>query len=237
MKLLVVEDHPALRELLSAHLQRSGFAVDSAEHGQQALAMLGLCRYDAMLLDLGLPDMDGLAVLAARNSTRNNDLRCIILTACDALEQRVAGLDAGADDYLLKPFEMPELEARLRAVLRRPGPRGDNRLQLGNLSLCLTNRDVLVNRQSVLLPKRELALLEELLRNTPRVVVKDQLEERLYSLNEAVTPNAIEALVSRLRRRLQAAGADSSIETLRGLGYRLTPPQPASSEVKRCPQV
>lgn len=224
MKLLVVEDHPALRELLTTHLQRSGFVVDSAEHGQQALAMLGLCRYDAMLLDLGLPDMDGLALLAARNNTRNNDLPCIILTACDALEQRIAGLDAGADDYLLKPFDMPELEARLRAVLRRPGPRGDKRLQLGNLSLCLTNRDVLVNRHSVLLPKREMALLEELLRNSPRVVVKDHLEERLYSLNEAVTPNAIEALVSRLRRRLQAAGADSSIETLRGLGYRLTPP-------------
>lgn len=226
MKLLVIEDHPSLRDLLSKHLQRSGFVVDVAEHGQQALAMLGLSRYDAMLLDLGLPDMDGLNLLAARNTTRNRDIPCIILTACDALEQRVAGLDAGADDYLLKPFEMPELEARLRAVLRRPGPRSESRLQLGNLSLGRDSRDVLVGARPVLLPKREMALLEELLRNAPRVVVKDHLEERLYSLSEAVTPNAVEALVSRLRRRLQAAGADTSIETLRGLGYRLAPPQP-----------
>lgn len=224
MKLLVVEDHPALRDLLSRHLQRSGFIVDVAEHGQQALAMLGLSHYDAMLLDLGLPDMDGMTLLAARNATRNSDLPCIILTACDGLEQRVAGLNAGADDYLLKPFEMPELEARLRAVLRRPGPRSENRLQLGNLSFCRTSRHVLVGARPVLLPKREMALLEELLRNAPRVVVKDHLEERLYSLDEPVTPNAVEALVSRLRRKLQAAGADSSIETLRGLGYRLAPP-------------
>lgn len=223
MKLLVVEDHPALRDLLLKHLQRSGFVVDVAEHGQQALAMLRLCRYDAMLLDLGLPDMDGLSLLAARDSTRNGDLPCIILTAYDSLERRVAGLDAGADDYLLKPFAMPELEARLRAVLRRAGPRNESCLQLGNLSFFRDSRDVLVGTRPVLLSKRELALLEELLRNAPRVVVKDHLEDRLYSLSEAVTPNAIEALVSRLRRKLVAAGADSGIETLRGLGYRLAP--------------
>lgn len=221
MKLLVVEDHPALRGLLHKHLQRAGFVVDTAEHGRQAQAMLGLSRYDAMILDLGLPDMHGLSLLAARSATRNNDLPCIILTACDALESRVAGLDAGADDYLLKPFEMPELEARLRAVLRRPGMRSERRLRLGNLSLCPDTRDVQVAQRPLLLSKREVALLGELLRSAPRVVIKDHLEERLYSLDAAVTPNAIEALVSRLRRKLQAAGADSSIETLRGLGYRL----------------
>lgn len=223
MKLLVVEDHPALRELLLRHLQRSGFVVDVAEQGREAVAMLALSRYDAMLLDLGLPDMNGLAVLAARSSTRNADLPCIILTACDALEQRIAGLDAGADDYLLKPFELAELEARVRAVLRRPGPRADRRLQLGNLSFCQESRDAHVGSQSLLLSKRELALFEELLRCAPRVVIKDQLEERLYTLSEAVTPNAIEALVSRLRRKLVDAGADSGIETIRGLGYRLAP--------------
>ncbi|WP_312467791.1 response regulator transcription factor [Stutzerimonas nitrititolerans] len=221
MKLLVVEDHPALRGLLHKHLQRAGFVVDTAEHGRQAQAMLGLSRYDAMILDLGLPDMHGLSLLAARSATRNNDLPCIILTACDALESRVAGLDAGADDYLLKPFEMPELEARLRAVLRRPGMRSERRMRLGNLSLCPDTRDVQVAQRPLLLSKREVALLGELLRSAPRVVIKDHLEERLYSLDAAVTPNAIEALVSRLRRKLLAAGADSSIETLRGLGYRL----------------
>lgn len=223
MKLLVVEDHPTLRDLLFRHLQRVGFIVDVAENGRQALAMLELSRYDAMMLDLGLPDMDGLSLLSARAATRNGDLPCIILTACDALEQRVAGLDAGADDYVLKPFDMAELEARLRAVLRRPGPRNGRQLQLGNLSFCQESRDIRIAAQPLLLSKREMALLEELLRNAPRVVIKDHLEERLYSLCEAVTPNAIEALVSRLRRKLLDAGADSSIETLRGLGYRLAP--------------
>ncbi|PCC98124.1 response regulator transcription factor [Halopseudomonas pelagia] len=223
MKLLVVEDHPALRELLSRHMARSGFVVDVAEDGRQALAMLELSRYDAMILDLGLPDMDGLDLLAARRSTRNPDLPCIILTACDALNSRVAGLDAGADDYMLKPFDMPELEARLRAVLRRAGPRREAYINLGNLSFRQTDRALLVDQRPLLLPKRELALLEELLRNAPRVVIKDRLEERLYSMHEAVTLNAIEALVSRLRRKLNAAGANSSIETLRGLGYRLAP--------------
>src|SRR5690606_4026486 len=183
MKLLVVEDHPALRGLLHKHLQRAGFVVDTAEHGRQAQAMLGLSRYDAMILDLGLPDMHGLSLLAARSATRNNDLPCIILTACDALESRVAGLDAGADDYLLKPFEMPELEARLRAVLRRPGMRSERRLRLGNLSLCPDTRDVQVAQRPLLLSKREVGLLGELLRSAPRVVIKDYLEERLYSLD------------------------------------------------------
>ncbi|MCQ4289354.1 response regulator transcription factor [Pseudomonas stutzeri] len=223
MKLLVVEDHSVLRGLLVKHLERAGFVVDAAEHGREAQAMLGLSRYDAMILDLGLPDMDGLSLLAARAATLNGDLPCIILTACDALESRVAGLDAGADDYLLKPFEMAELEARLRAVLRRPGTRSARSLQLGNLSLCLDSRCVQVAQCPLILSKREMALLGELLRSAPRVVIKDHLEERLYSLDAAVTPNAIEALVSRLRRKLMAAGADSSIETLRGLGYRLTP--------------
>ncbi len=226
MKLLVVEDHSVLRGLLVKHLERAGCVVDAAEHGREAQAMLGLSRYDAMILDLGLPDMDGLSLLAARASTLNSDLPCIILTACDALESRVAGLDAGADDYLLKPFEMAELEARLRAVLRRPGTRSARNLQLGNLSLCLDTRCVQVAQHPLILSKREVALLGELLRNAPRVVIKDHLEERLYSLDTAVTPNAIEALISRLRRKLMSAGADSSIETLRGLGYRLIPSAP-----------
>ncbi|ONM43086.1 two-component system response regulator [Halopseudomonas pachastrellae] len=222
MKLLIVEDHPSLRDLLARHLRRSGFVVDAAEDGKAALAMLELSQYDAMLLDLGLPDMDGLQLLSLRSRSRNPHLPCLILTARDALHSRIAGLDAGADDYLLKPFEMGELEARLRAVLRRAGPRPDTRLYIGNLSFCEQHRDVQVDARPLVLPKRELALLEELLRSAPRVVVKDHLEERLYALDQAVTPNAIEAAVSRLRRKLAKAGADASIETLRGLGYRLT---------------
>ncbi|MDN7139286.1 response regulator transcription factor [Pseudomonas sp. JQ170] len=223
MKVLVVEDHEALRGLLVDHLVQAGFAVDAAASGREALAWLELGSYDAMLLDLGLPDMDGMALLDKRRGTANADLPCIVLTARDALHSRVAGLNAGADDYILKPFDMQELEARLRAVLRRPGSRVDTVMRCGNLVLQPQTRHMSVdgNAEVVLLARREAMLLEEMLRIVPGIVIKERLEERLYAFNEPVTPNAIEALVSRLRRKLACAGADSRIDTVRGLGYRL----------------
>lgn len=230
MKVLVVEDHQALRKLVVGHLVRAGFVVDAAAHGRAARTLLGLSVYDAMILDLGLPDMDGMTLLQARNATANSGLPCLILTARDALESRLAGLNAGADDYILKPFEMAELEARLRAVLRRPGGRLDTLLRCGNLAFEPERRHMTVADHVVELARREAALLEELLRATPRVVIKDRLEERLYALDQPATSNAIEALVSRLRRKLTASGAHCRIETVRGLGYRLketgaAPPQ------------
>ncbi|MNJ37475.1 Transcriptional regulatory protein QseB [compost metagenome] len=223
MKVLVVEDHEALRGLLVDHLVQAGFAVDAAASGREALAWLELGSYDAMLLDLGLPDMDGMVLLDKRRGTANADLPCIVLTARDALHSRVAGLNAGADDYILKPFDMQELEARLRAVLRRPGSRVDTVMRCGNLVLQPQTRHMSVdgNAEVVLLARREAMLLEEMLRIVPGIVIKERLEERLYAFNEPVTPNAIEALVSRLRRKLACAGADSRIDTVRGLGYRL----------------
>lgn len=223
MKVLVVEDHPALRSLLVEHLLQVGFAVDGAECGREAQALLEVVSYDAMILDLGLPDMDGMVLLEKRRHTVNADLPCIILTARDAVQSRVDGLNTGADDYILKPFDMLELEARLRAVLRRPGSRMSTRLRCGNLMLEPETRLMSVEGQSdpVALARREAMLLEELLRITPRIVIKERLEERLYAFNEPVTLNAIEALVSRLRRKLASAGANSRIDTVRGLGYRL----------------
>lgn len=223
MKVLVVEDHPALRSLLVEHLLQAGFAVDGAECGREAQALLEVVSYDTMILDLGLPDMDGMVLLEKRRHTVNADLPCIILTARDAVQSRVDGLNTGADDYILKPFDMLELEARLRAVLRRPGSRMNTRLRCGNLMLEPETRLMSVEGQSdpVALARREAMLLEELLRITPRIVIKERLEERLYAFNEPVTLNAIEALVSRLRRKLASAGANSRIDTVRGLGYRL----------------
>ena len=157
MKVLVVEDHPALRSLLVEHLLQAGFAVDGAECGREAQALLEVVSYDAMILDLGLPDMDGMVLLEKRRHTVNADLPCIILTARDAVQSRVDGLNTGADDYILKPFDMLELEARLRAVLRRPGSRMNTRLRCGNLMLEPETRLMSVEGQSdpVALARRE----------------------------------------------------------------------------------
>ena len=175
-----------------------------------------------MVLDLGLPDMDGMELLARRGGAR-----CLILTARDALEDRLKGLDLGADDYVLKPFEMAELEARVRAVLRRADNAAAPVLRCGTLCFDTRSRHAAAGERPIQLSRREGMLLEELLRSSPRVVIKDVLEERLYSFEEEVTPNALEAVVSRLRRKLRESGADCRMETVRGLGYRMSP---ASSE-------
>jgi len=220
MKLLIVDDHGPLRGLLAEHMERSGFVVDQAGSGRQALDAMAVARYDAMVLDMGLPDMDGIEVLTARNAGRNGPVPCIVLTARDALESKIAGLNAGADDYVLKPVDVAELEARIRAVLRRSS-HGFIALAQGNLSYEPQSRHATIGGVALQLPRREAMLLEELLRSAPRLVIKDVLEERLYAHSEGVTLNAIEALVSRLRRKLEAAGASVRIETVRGLGYRL----------------
>lgn len=220
MKILVVEDLLPLQELLAGHLKRCGFVVDMAQNGEDGIQALQATRYDALILDLGLPDMDGMQVLMARTSTQHGPTPCIILSARDALQSRIACLNAGADDYVLKPFDMPELEARLRAVLRRSG-NVFHQISHGNLKFEPDTRHAVVAGKVLDLTRREAMLLEEMLRVAPRIVVKDILEERLYSFRESVTLNAIEALVSRLRRKLAAAGADIGIDTVRGVGYRI----------------
>lgn len=220
MKILVVDDHRPLRELLSSHMNRCGFIVDVASTGEEAIQAMRCARYDAIILDLGLPDMDGTDVLLARDASPGGPTPCIVLTARDAVESRIAGLNAGADDYVLKPFAVPELEARLRAVLRRSG-QVFHTLAQGNLSFEPATRHAVVADKVLDLPRRESMLLEEMLRSAPRIAVKDHLEERLYNHDESITLNAIEALVSRLRRKLSAAGANVRIDTVRGIGYRI----------------
>ena len=221
LRILLIEDHPALREMIGEHLTRRGFALDAVERGAEAVAAVGEVSYDAVILDLGLPDIDGMEVLATLRERTGGDLPAVIVTARDALDDRVRGLNAGADDYLVKPFALVELEARLRAVLRRPGGRSGPVRVCGRLVFDTSSRAATVGGIPLDLPRREAALLEELLRAVGRVVVKDTLEERLYGSDESVTPNALEAATSRLRRRLSEAGAGVRIETKRGIGYRL----------------
>src|SRR5215813_11314946 len=221
MKVLLVEDHPAMREMISDHLVERGFTVDAFGCAEDAYAALAVASYDALVLDLGLPDADGMQLLKEVRACTVRDLPTLIVTARDALDDRTRGLNAGADDYIVKPFELVELEARLRAVLRRPGVREDIVLSYGTLALDTVSREASVKGVLLDLSRREAALLEELLRAAGRIVVKDTLEDRLYALDRSVTDNALEAIVSRLRKKLAAAHAGVRIDTKRGVGYRL----------------
>jgi two-component system OmpR family response regulator len=221
MKILLVEDHAPMREMIADHLVERGFAIEAVGWGKDALAIAEIISYDAVILDLGLPDIDGIEVLKALRDQSGTGLPVLILTARDAVEDRVHGLNSGADDYLVKPFDLTELEARLRAVLRRPGPRRGKVYALGKLSFDTVSREAKVDAALVDLTRREAALLEELLRTAGQVIVKDRLEDRLYALDDAGSTNALEAAVSRLRKKLAAAGAALRIETKRGIGYRI----------------
>jgi two-component system, OmpR family, response regulator QseB len=221
MRVLLVEDHPALREMIASHLARRGFAVDAVPCAKDAYAALAVVAYDGLVLDLGLPDADGMTVLSEARARTAGTLPVLLVTARDALEDRVRGLNAGADDYIVKPFELLELEARLRAVLRRPGTRDELALCCGRLAFDPASRQATVGGVVLDLTRRETDLLEELLRAAERVVVKDVLEDRMYSFGEPVTANALEAAVSRLRKRLASTEAGVRVETKRGIGYRL----------------
>jgi len=174
-----------------------------------------------VILDLGLPDMDGLDVLRALRAEPSAQVPALILTARDSVEDRIGGLDAGADDYILKPFDVAELEARLRAVLRRPGLRQACIYSFGDLSFDTATRTARRKAQTIDLTRREQALFEELVRAGERIVVRDLLTERLYGFEDDVSANALEATVSRLRRKLAGEGSTTHIETIRGIGYRL----------------
>lgn len=221
MRVLLVEDHRAMREIIAGHLRGRGFAVDAVQRGEDALAATAAAGYDAVILDLGLPDMDGIEVLRRLRAGRLADLPALILTARDGIADRIGGLDAGADDYILKPFDLAELEARLRAVLRRPGARRDPPCRYGDLSFDPASRSATAADIDLDLTRREASLLDELIRAAGRIVVRDALEDRLYGFDDDVSGNALEAVVSRLRRKLATAGSTVRIETSRGIGYRL----------------
>jgi len=220
MRLLIIEDERRIADLVAAALKQAGFTVDAVGTVADAAAALPVNAYDGVVLDLGLPDGDGLRLLT--------DLRCrpesppvLVLTARDTVEDRVAGLDAGADDYLVKPFAMVELVARMKALLRRPGGPLGVRLEAGNVALDTIGRDVQVCGQVVPLARQEIAILEHLMRRLGRVVPKAVLEEKLYGMGEELESNAIPVHVHHLRRKLMEAEASCAIHTVRGIGYFL----------------
>lgn len=218
MNLLLAEDDVILADALSAQLRRAGFEVELASNGAVAEYLLLKQPFDAAILDLGLPLVDGLTVLRrVRESQRS--VPVLVLTALDSLDDRVAGLNAGADDYLTKPFDFPELEARLHALMRRTRPIQSS-TSMGQLRLDLDARRATVRSEVIELSPREWSLLELLLSQRDRVVTKDQIGQ-LWSLDrsEANTPSSIEVYIHRLRRKLEQSGV--AIRTVRGLGYLL----------------
>jgi two-component system response regulator QseB len=218
-RILVVEDNERLAGLIAEGLGTQGFHCDQAHGLADADAALAAATFDAIVLDLGLPDGDGEHWLRARPSA--GDPPALILTARGGLEDRVRGLDAGADDYLVKPFAIDELAARLRAMLRRPGRRSETMLRVGEIAYDGATRIASIAGNKLDLARREADLLELLMRRAGQVVRRQAIEDALYRFDEAVTPNAIEAIVSRLRRKLDEGGAAGRLHTVRGVGYLL----------------
>ncbi len=219
MRLLLVEDDLELANGLVNTLAQSDYLTDAVHSGQDAVAACATFTYQLVILDLGLPDEDGISVL---QRLRQQGLRApvLILTARDDLKDRIRGLDAGADDYLTKPFEFGELEARLRALLRR-GQSNAGMQHFGEIEFDAVSRFALVRGNELELTARELAVLEMLMLRPGKVVSKQQMLDSLYSWEHEASPSVIEVFVSRLRRKLDEASAGVSIRVLRGLGYRL----------------
>ena len=220
MRVLVIEDHQRLARLTVTGLAGFGFGADAFATAEEGMSAMKSIAYDALVLDLGLPDRDGLDIISELRAG-GSSIPILILTARDGIDERVEGLDRGADDYLLKPFAMKELAARLRALLRRPGGPLGTTINIANMSLDTAVRQVKVDGKVVAISRRELDALEILMRRADQVVSKRLLEDSIYGLGDDVTPNTIEALVSRLRRRLETLHAGVSIHTLRGVGYLL----------------
>ncbi|MBH1931931.1 two-component system response regulator PmrA [Serratia rubidaea] len=218
MKLLIVEDDELLQQGLAMALAAEGYACDCALTAAQANALIDTSQYSMVILDLGLPDVDGGALLRQWRR-RQIDLPVLILTARDALADRVDGLDAGADDYLVKPFALVELQARVRALIRRYQGHSDNLLQQDDLTLNLSSQQVYLQQQPVDVTPKEFAILSRLIMRAGQTVNRELLQQDLYAWNDDLGSNTLEVHVHNLRRKL---GKDR-IRTVRGIGYRLEP--------------
>lgn len=220
MRLLLVEDSARLRDLVGETIRAAGWRLDAVGGVEEAQEALATTRYDLVLLDLGLPDGDGLDIVRGLRRGRNGT-PVLVLTARGAVDERIAGLDAGADDYLTKPFNNGELLARARALLRRAPVSADPVLEAGALRFDPATQETRCGEEVIALAPRERATLEILMRSAGRVTPKRGLEETLSEYDEEISPNAIEVLVSRLRRRLAPYPTRTAIETVRGVGYLL----------------
>ena len=220
MRILIVEDNIEVAELLKLACVKLNARCDIAANGKLALSMCAVTRFDAIILDLGLPDMDGIKVLA-----KLRHLSCstpvLILTARGSLQDKIEGLDAGADDYLAKPFATEELLARIRALLRRPDHFTGNQLCHGNMVLDLKTAHLAVAGKRVELGKTEFSILSYLLRNTGITVSKDAIIDSLFGFDDEISENAIQVAVHRLRKKLLGHSASFNVKTLRGIGYVL----------------
>ena len=214
MRVLLVEDDGMIGEAIQATLKEAAYAADWVRNGQVAIDTLACNHYDLVLLDLGLPGKDGLGVLTAVR-TKGNPVPVLIITARDALDDRIRGLDAGADDYVLKPFEMAELLARMRAVIRRKSGTANPVISNGVLYLDPVTRMAIVEGMSTQLTNREFSLLQALLLRPGAILSRPELEDRIYGWNEEVESNAVEFLIHSLRKKL---GADA-IKNVRGVGW------------------
>lgn len=223
-RILLIEDHPAMRELVARELARSGIAVDAVGGIGEAEACLAQVRYAALVLDRGLPDGDALPWLR-RQRARQVLVPCLLLTARDALHDRVDGLEAGADDYLAKPFERDELVARVRALLRRQQAWVVSMPQWAGLVVDPAGARLSCGRSSVNLAPSELQLMLALVRAEGKVVRRSALEAAAWGLTEPVTSNALDVALHRLRRKLEALGTPARLLNTKGVGYSLEPPR------------
>jgi two-component system response regulator PhoP len=223
MRLLIVEDTPQLLVQLDMFFQKNGFSVDLADDGERALFLLKEYEYDAAIIDLGLPKLDGLEVIKA---ARKLDIKVpvLILTARDSWQQKVDGLDAGGDDYLTKPFHEEELLARVKALIRRSSGHASSELKAGPITLNLSLQQVFVSEQPLELTAYEYKVLEYLMLHPKKVISKSELTEHIYDQDFDLDSNVIEVFVGRLRKKLDPHNTMKPIETLRGRGYRLFSP-------------
>ncbi|HVZ50822.1 MAG TPA: response regulator transcription factor [Pseudolabrys sp.] len=228
MRLLVVEDNEKLAALIKKLLSENGFAVDSVETADDAIAALATAEYSLIVLDLSLPDRDGALILKSLRE-KGHSTPVLVATARADVTQRVLLLNLGADDYLVKPFSLEELLARVRALLRRPKQIAGSLLVLGSLALDTAAMTLTIDGNPVELARREFAVLATLLGANGKLVSKHKLEQAIYSFDNEVTPNAIEAAVSRLRKRLDGCHANIDIVAMRGLGYILRERERASA--------
>ncbi len=223
MRVLLVEDDDRLATSVANQLRQAGFAVDIVARGEDALRESAISPYDAIVLDLQLPDLDGVEICRQLRA-RGTPVRIIMATARDGVADRITGLDTGADDYLVKPYSVQELVARLRALLRRPEAALPTVYRAGDLELDTATRVARRGERSIDLTTKEFAVLEYMMRNAGRVLTREQISEHAWDANYDPFSNVIDVYVARLRKKVDAAGEPALIETVRGAGYRLAPP-------------
>ncbi|MDK1288013.1 response regulator transcription factor [Pseudoalteromonas umbrosa] len=221
MRILITEDNQQLAEFIQQAILQDGHAADIANSAGEMSSLIDNWQYDALVLDLGLPDTDGIDVIRQLRGA-DNPIPILILTARGGVEDRIKGLDLGADDYLNKPFAIDELKARLRAILRRPVEYSGNLLTRGNVSLDSKARRVMVDDKNINMGKTEVAILEYMIRHASLTVSKDAIYDAIYALGFEVTDNAIQVAMHRIRKKLEQAGSSTDIKTIRGIGYILS---------------